>query len=88
MVIFLGLVVAFYSTPLGREFGLVSILSGIDRGSLDSLAGAPFSGNLKVPVKLVITPMHGKTGYVKYHLQRSRTVRIVKGNLSPNTVFH
>jgi hypothetical protein len=44
-----------YSTPIGNGFGLVAILSGIERTSLDILAGAGLSGTLETPVKLEIS---------------------------------
>lgn len=47
-----------YSTPIGNSFGIVSILSGVDRSSLDLLKGAGFSGELRDPVKLCISPKH------------------------------
>ena len=51
----LGLMASvFYSAPLGRGFGLISILSGIDRDSLDVLDGAALSGKLTKDVKLSI----------------------------------
>lgn len=44
--------------PIGKGFGLVSILAGVDRSSLDWLRGAGFSGKLKDPVYLHISPSH------------------------------
>ena len=43
-MIILVLILMFHSTPLDKGFGLISILSGIDRGSFDTLAGAALSG--------------------------------------------
>ena len=43
-----------YETPISRGFGLVSILAGVERDSLDVLAGATLSGELEKPVKLTI----------------------------------
>lgn len=45
------------STPLGKDFGFISVLSGIDRESLDVVNGASLSGQLATKVKLVIHPM-------------------------------
>lgn len=50
------LTVILHSTPLSKGFGLISILSGIDRQSLDHLAGTSLSGELIKAVKLVIKP--------------------------------
>ncbi|KAI9830064.1 MAG: hypothetical protein M1819_005894 [Sarea resinae] len=46
---------ALYSTPLGKGFGMVAIMSGVQRNSLDLLSGAAFSGELEKPVKLTIS---------------------------------
>ncbi|KAL8964357.1 MAG: hypothetical protein Q9183_004508 [Haloplaca sp. 2 TL-2023] len=55
IILILGLTASvFYSAPLGRGFGLISILSGIDRDSLDVLGGAALSGKLTKDVKLSI----------------------------------
>lgn len=43
------------SVPIGKGFGLVAVLSGINRDSLDLLSGAAFSGELERPVKLNIS---------------------------------
>ncbi|KAK1638965.1 hypothetical protein BDP81DRAFT_447858 [Colletotrichum phormii] len=58
--IILGLIVMLHSEPLSRGFGLVSILSGIDRQSLNNLAGASLSGDL--------------SRIVRRHHRRGRTV--------------
>lgn len=44
-----------YTTPIGKGFGIVAILSGIQRNSPNLLSGAAFSGELKRPVKLTIS---------------------------------
>lgn len=54
-VIVLGLTTLFYSTPIDRGFGLVSILAGIERDSLDILKGASLSGKLRKSVRLNIS---------------------------------
>ncbi|KAL9602407.1 MAG: hypothetical protein Q9219_001830 [cf. Caloplaca sp. 3 TL-2023] len=57
----------FHSTPLDKSFGVISILSGIDRDSLDILAGASLSGELSKRVKLIMRPFHDeRTGAVEY----------------------
>ena len=57
IVIVLGLTGLFHSVPLSKGFGLVSILSGANRETLDILAGASLSGELTQPVKLTMLPM-------------------------------
>jgi len=43
-------VLLLFPTPISRGFGLVSLLEGVDKDSLDILKGAGFSGELKDPV--------------------------------------
>jgi hypothetical protein len=63
----LGLTFIFYSAPVANGFGLISILSGIDRGSLDILAGTALSGELQEHVKLVINPFQDiSKGLIEY----------------------
>jgi hypothetical protein len=45
-LIILGLSVLLHTTPMDKGFGPMSILWGIDRGSLDGLSGAALSGEL------------------------------------------
>jgi hypothetical protein len=54
MLTFLPLLL-FYSLPIGRGFGLVSILAGIDRDSLDLVKGAGLSGELERQIRLDIS---------------------------------
>lgn len=46
-----------YSTPIGQNFGLISIHPGIDRSCLDAVAGAGLSGKLDKEIKLDIGPV-------------------------------
>jgi len=43
-------VLLLFPTPISRDFGLVSLLTGADKDSLDVLKGAGFGGKLKDPV--------------------------------------
>ncbi|KAL8868035.1 MAG: hypothetical protein Q9174_005261 [Haloplaca sp. 1 TL-2023] len=62
IIFILGLTASvFYKAPLGRGFGLISILSGIDRDSLDVLSGAALSGKLTKDVKLDIRSTANRT---------------------------
>lgn len=59
----------FYSSPFTSGFGMVAILSGIDRedDGLDSVKGAALSGELKKRVTLGIkTSSDGAKGYLRY----------------------
>ena len=68
----------FHKIPIGKGFGLISILAGVDRDGVDRddvdlLRGAAFSGNLTDPVILNISsidssdgandPVHGQIRY-------------------------
>lgn len=53
-IVAFALNIFLYSTPVGKDFGLVSILSGVDWQTLGLLRGAGFSGNLEAPVTLDI----------------------------------
>ena len=46
---------SLFSTPVTSGFGLVSLLAGVSRDSLDVLRGAAFSGKLKKPVEVRIS---------------------------------
>lgn len=46
--------VSLYSTPADKGFGLVSILAGVEKASLEVLKGASLSGKLERPVRLRI----------------------------------
>jgi hypothetical protein len=89
VTIILVLIVSFHSTPLDRGFGLVSILSGVDRQSLDSLAGATLSGQLAKPVKLDIFPVQdGKNGKIEYHMATSSRAPVHRGKLVQDIVYY
>lgn len=47
-------VCALHETPISRGFGLISVLAGVERGGLDVLAGATFSGETKRSVTMEI----------------------------------
>lgn len=46
-VVMIGLIAMLHSVPIDKGFGMVSILSGINRGSLGMLEGAGLSGEMK-----------------------------------------
>jgi hypothetical protein len=51
-VIAFSATVLLYETPVDRGFGLLSVLAGVERDSLDVLAGATLSGELEKPIRL------------------------------------
>lgn len=60
---------AMHSVPMDKGFGLVSILAGIDRHTLDILSGASLSGELTQRVKLLIFPAdNGHFGKLDLHV--------------------
>ena len=78
----------FYTTPTDREFGLISIMSGIDRDSLDNLAGAGLSGKLLKSVKLYMRPAHkDQRSAIEYHLA-STTAPGSARRLAPKVMYH
>lgn len=82
---------AFHSMPMDRGFGLISILSGIDRDSLDVLAGAALSGELVRKVKLVMRPIQDdQKGTVEYHVvpPPSPAPQVRNEILTPKIVYH
>ncbi|KAJ9655465.1 hypothetical protein H2198_005651 [Neophaeococcomyces mojaviensis] len=87
-IIMFGAILFFHSTPVDRGFGLISILSGIDAGGLNSLAGAALSGKLTKEVKLVISPSHeGDEGAIKYHIALPSSV-LRNAKLARDVTYH
>ena len=85
----LGLIVAFHSTPVDRGFGLIAILSGVHRRSLDILAGAALSGELKDRVKLVINPVQDdRKGTIEYQVSLPSAPTVRKRRLASNVVYY
>jgi hypothetical protein len=69
-----------YDTPIDKGFGLVAILSGIDKDSLDVLNGAALSGELKRPINLNVAVLEdareGTTrGRIRYSIGHERRVK-------------
>jgi hypothetical protein len=66
----------------------MSILSGIDRGSLDGLSGAALSGEFTEDVKLIIHPFQdSEKGSFEYRITSSgKAPRNVK--LVSNVMYH
>ena len=89
IVLILGLRLMFHSTPLDTGFGLISILSGINRGSLDILGGAALSGELERSVKLVIQPIQdNQKGIMEYHVSLPSAAPMRHGRLNPKVMYH
>ena len=86
----LGLKLTFHSVPLDKGFGLISILSGVERGSLDTLAGAALSGELQKAVRLVIRPVQDREkGMVEYRVATAPQTGLLRnGKLVSKVVYH
>ncbi|KAL9058022.1 MAG: hypothetical protein Q9162_002014 [Coniocarpon cinnabarinum] len=52
------------STPMPPKFGLIALLAGVDRGSLDLVAGASYSGRVARPVTVRMTGLKHEGGEV------------------------
>ncbi|KAL8941150.1 MAG: hypothetical protein Q9216_002415 [Gyalolechia sp. 2 TL-2023] len=81
----------FHSMPMDKGFGLISILSGINRDSLDILAGAALSGELVRSVRLVMRPIQDdRKGAVEYQvvLPPSPAPPLRNEMLTPKIVYH
>lgn len=89
IAIILLLTALLHYTPVDKGFGLVSILSGVDRQSLDVLAGATLSGDLTKPVKLDIYPTkNNQGGVIEYRIEESSTARVRRRKLIPDMIYH
>ena len=88
--VILGLKLKFHSMPLDQGFGLISILSGIERGSLDHFAGAALSGELQKAVRLVMKPVQdNEKGTVKYQATTEPPTGLLRnGKLDPRVIYH
>jgi hypothetical protein len=47
--------IVLYTTPIAKGFGLVSVLSGVDKESLSLISGAGLSGELEQPTMLKVS---------------------------------
>ncbi|KAH9243233.1 hypothetical protein K456DRAFT_28566 [Colletotrichum gloeosporioides 23] len=90
LLIILALIALFHSVPLGKGFGLISILSGIQSQSLNKLRGASLSGELKQPIKLAMIPNQDNdagSNFIQYELVTSSKGMQRNGRLARNTVY-
>lgn len=66
-----------FSSPIGRNFGLVSVIAGIDRNTLWLLSGAAFSGDTSKPIGISVTVLSDRDGdepdRIEYRLGESGT---------------
>ena len=90
ILVILGLKLKFHSMPLDQGFGLISILSGIERGSLDHFAGAALSGELQKAVRLVMKPVQdNEKGTVKYQATTEPPTGLLRnGKLDSRVTYH
>lgn len=78
---------ALYSAPVSNGFGLIALLAGVSRDSLDVLRGAAFSGKLSRPVRIRISTnvqdggwLRGREANIEYELDsQGRHDSIEKG---------
>ncbi|KAF2123118.1 hypothetical protein BDV96DRAFT_561991 [Lophiotrema nucula] len=63
---FIGL--ALYRIPIGPGFGLISILAGVDRGTLDVLNGAALSGKAKEAVAVKVNLSGAGADRIEYSM--------------------
>ena len=76
---------------MDKGFGLVSILSGVDRGSLDILSGAALSGKLTKRVRWVIqSKRDGGKGVIEYHCAEllPTEAHTPNGKVDPKLSYH
>lgn len=91
LLVILGLIALFHSVPLGKGFGLISILSGIQSQSLNKLRGASLSGELKQPIKLAMSPNQDNDAglnYIQYDFVTSSKGMQSNGRLARNVVYN
>lgn len=90
IILVLGARAMLHSTPLDTGFGLVSILAGIDHGSLDGLASATLSGELAKMVKLLLRPSHHQDyeARVDYRFSLDSTESVRSGKLDAKVEYH
>ena len=87
----LGFIVAIllHRTPVGKDFGLLSILSGVEPTTLKLIRGAGLSGKSRQPVRIDIstqsTVLDGKETRIQYFLRRDSEDRersyLTKGSI-------
>jgi len=65
---------ATHGVPVGKGFGLVAILAGIEKGSLSLLAGAGYSGELtrRIYLNVGVQEMKGASDKLSYWLETGR----------------
>lgn len=84
----LGLTLMFHSTPIDRGFGLISILSGVSRSSLDVLRGSSLSGKLTQDVKLIMEPKHQEPrGFIGYNIRPANEGGAHNGKLRKKIIY-
>jgi hypothetical protein len=79
-----------WNCPVDKDFGLISILSGIGHGSLNRLAGAGLSGELVGDVKLVIQPtQENRKGLIEYYVTSTSTsTQTRNGRMVGNIMYY
>lgn len=72
-IIALAITAWLYHVPLGRGFGIISILSGFEPSMSQSIQGAGLSGKLRAPVKLEVTAKRFDDARIRYRLLSDRS---------------
>ncbi|KAI7316267.1 hypothetical protein KC315_g10836 [Hortaea werneckii] len=75
---------ALWRVPVGRGFGLVTLLAGIDARTLDLLKGASLSGTLQQPMFVAIRPSTTASGekHIVYQIAKVQPQRPIDLALS------
>lgn len=69
LLLMVGVLMAYHTTPVDKGFGLTAILGGIDPDSPGLLTSSALSGELFKSVKLVIDPSsEGGAGTIRYRI--------------------
>lgn len=83
-----GMTLMFYSTPIDKGFGLISILSGMSRSSLDVLRGSSLSGRLTQDVKLIMEPKHQLSrSFIEYNIRPANERGAHNGKLQKTVIY-
>lgn len=78
----------FHSTPIDQGFGLISILSGMSRSSLNVLRGSSLSGRLTQSVKLIMEPKHQESrSFIEYNIRLANERGAHNGKLQKKVIY-
>lgn len=71
-ILVLGSTISLHSVPVGKGFGLITMLAGIQIQTLHLLQGASLSGELKEKVRVTIKPQEANADhpFLEYHISK------------------